>query len=186
MRLFAALDLSREVEAKLVELLERLRPAAKLRWSPAENLHLTLKFIGEFPGERLEELRAALGGVAMAPIEARVAGLGFFPNARGPRVFWAGVEAGAELAELAARIEAALEPLGIAREKRAYSPHLTLARVPEDARLDGLRETIGKLQEDGAVAFGAFRAERFYLYESTLAAGGSVYTRIAEFGGPPR
>jgi 2'-5' RNA ligase len=98
-------------------------------------------------------------------------------------VFWAGIEAGAELVELAARIDGALEPLGIAREKRAYSPHLTLARVPDHARLDGLREAIGKLEEAGAVEFGAFRAERFYLYESALAPGGSVYTRIGEFGG---
>lgn len=183
MRLFTALDVSREVEARLSELLAELRPSAKLRWSRTDNLHLTLKFIGEFPKDRLDELRAALTSVAMQPVEVRVAGLGFFPNARAPRVFWAGIRAGPELAELAARIDEALEPLGIEREKRAYSPHLTLARVPDRTRLDGLREAVGKMEQGGSPEFGMFRADRFCLYESVLAPGGSVYTRIGEFGG---
>jgi RNA 2',3'-cyclic 3'-phosphodiesterase len=183
MRLFTALDASPEVEAKLAGLLAELRPKAKLRWSRTENLHLTLKFIGEFPRERLDELRAALVSVAVQPVEVRVAGLGFFPNARAPRVLWAGIEAGPELAALAAQINEALEPLGIEREKRAYSPHLTLARVPDRTRLDGLREAIGKAEQDGSPEFGMFRADRFYLYESVLAPGGSMYTGIGEFGG---
>ena len=132
MRLFTGLDLPPEVAGRLADLLERLRPAARIAWSPPANLHITTKFIGEWPEERLEELRAALAGVAAGseanPIPVHVGGLGFYPNPRAPRVFWCGMEAPG-LAELAAETDAATARLGVQSEKRAFSPHLTLARI---------------------------------------------------------
>jgi 2'-5' RNA ligase len=109
MRLFTALDPSAEVLENLKGLLERLRPTAPLRWNRAENLHLTLKFIGQWPEPELPALREALGKVpAPPPFGVTVRGLGFFPHARAPRVFWAGVEAAAGLAQLVAQIDQAL------------------------------------------------------------------------------
>ncbi len=179
MRLFTALDLSPPVMESLKELLRRLQPAARLRWSKPENLHLTLKFIGEWPQERLAELGRALEAVPVpAAVIVPVSGLGFFPNARAPRVFWAGVQAPQALVEWAAAVDRALEPLGIAAETRPYSPHLTLARIPDRQGIEALHRAIEALP---LVDFGAFQADRFYLYESWPGPGGSVYTRIGEF-----
>lgn len=180
MRLFTALDPTPEVHDALKRLLDRLRPAARLRWSRPEGLHLTLKFIGQWPDTRLSEMSQALSGVTFAPFDVRFSGLGFFPNPRSPRVFWVGVQAGPELGELAAQVDRALEPLGVEAEKRAYSPHLTLARIGSGTRLEALQQAIEDLP---SVEFGSFRAGRFYLYESRPAAGGSIYTRMGEFPG---
>ena len=180
MRLFTALDPSPDVHDNLSRLLDRLRPAARLRWSRREGLHLTLKFIGQWPENRLAELRQALSGVTFAPFEIRFSGLGFFPNPRSPRVFWAGIQAGPELGKLAALVDRTLEPLGVEAEKRPYSPHLTLARIESGTRLEAVHRAI---QDLPSVEFGSFRADRFCLYESRPAAGGSIYTRIEEFPG---
>lgn len=179
MRLFTAVDPSPEVQENLRDLIGRLRPTARIAWSRAENLHLTLKFIGEWPEEKLRPLEQALGAVeAPPPFEVRISGVGFFPNARAPRVFWAGVGSSPELGSLAGEINRLLAPLGIPRERRPYSPHLTLARIRERVRLEELRRAIEALP---SLDFGAFAPDRFYLYESRLAPGGSVYARIGEF-----
>ena len=115
MRLFTGIDLPDEVREKLERLLMHLRPCAHLKWSPVYNLHVTLKFIGEWPQEKLPQLEAALGTVAARdPIAAEVKGLGWFPNPHYPRVFWAGVQGGDALPALVKDIDAALAPLGIA------------------------------------------------------------------------
>ncbi|MGO9263012.1 MAG: RNA 2',3'-cyclic phosphodiesterase [Bryobacteraceae bacterium] len=178
MRLFTGLDLAPEVAGRLADLLERLRPAARIAWSPPANLHITTKFIGEWPEERLEELQlalAALGG--RAPIPVHVGALGFYPNPRSPRVFWCGVEAPG-LAELAGDTDAATVRLGIESEKRAYSPHLTLARIRERVDLRILQERIAAL---GTVDLGRFEVRSFFLYRSQLRPAGSLYTKLAEF-----
>ena len=112
MRLFTAIDLPPEVIGRLDGLIAKLRPLARIGWSPAANLHITTKFIGQWPEERLPQLTAALSGVGCrAPIPIRVGGLGFFPNRKSPRVFWAGVEAPAELGALARDTDATLAKL---------------------------------------------------------------------------
>ena len=178
MRLFTGLDLPEEVVWNLERLLGELRPAARIVWSAPANLHITTKFIGEWPDERLEELKQALAAVeARAAIEVAVRKVGFFPNARAPRVFWCGVESPG-LARLAADTGDATRRLGVEPEKRAYSPHLTLARIKERADLGRLQAAIQGL---GDIEFGRFAASRFFLYRSRLQPGGSVYTKLAEF-----
>jgi len=178
MRLFVGIDLPAEVCEKLERLLMHLRPAAHLKWSPVYNLHITLKFIGEWPEEKLPQLKAALATVPRrAPIPASVKGLGFFPNARQPRVFWAAIECGDELAALARDVEAAIEPLGIAKENRPFRPHLTLARIKDPAPLDTLRAAIAQVQ---SMEFGAFIIDRFNLYRSQPGSAGSIYTKLSE------
>jgi len=183
MRLFAALDPSAEVHDALVRLLDQLGPTARLRWTRPEGIHLTLKFIGEYPDERLTALEQTLAALPPPPpFEVRVSGLGFFPNPRNPRIFWAGIQAPDELVRLAAAIDQALEPLGIAPEHRAYSPHLTLARIEDRTPLDRLHPAIQTLP---TLDFGAFTPDRFYLYRSQRTPSGSVYTRIREFPRTP-
>jgi 2'-5' RNA ligase len=178
MRLFTGLDLPAEVVHNLEQLLERLRPTARIHWSVPANLHVTTKFIGEWPDERLGELRAALAALEpRPPIAAHIRRVGFFPNPHAPRVFWCGIEApGLEV--LADHTDRATAALGIARETRAFSPHLTLARIKEKLDLQPLREAIVGLP---SLDFGQFEAARFYLYQSTLRPSGSVYTKLAEF-----
>lgn len=179
MRLFTAIDLPRPILETLERLIRSLRPAARIRWSPPSNLHITTKFIGDWPDERLEAVKSALAGLApREPFPVEVRGLGWFPNARAARVFWAGIHAPAALGELAADTEAALEELGIPREARAFSPHLTLARIKDPVPLEPLRQAVEKL---GPPEFGSFTVESFSLYESQLRPGGSVYTRLAEY-----
>lgn len=109
MRLFTGVDLPEEVRERLERLLMHLRPTAHLKWSPVYNLHVTLKFIGEYPEEKLPELEAALHSVPpRAPVRAEVKGLGWFPNPHHPRVFWVAVHAGGELAALAHDIDDAV------------------------------------------------------------------------------
>jgi 2'-5' RNA ligase len=179
MRLFTAITLPQDVIAALAELIYQLRPVARIHWSPASNLHITTKFIGEWPKERLDELTAALKALpAREPIPIAVRGLGFFPNPHSPRVFWAAVHAGPELATLARLTDQALESLGVPPEKRPFSPHLTLARITEPVPLQALRQAIASLP---ATDFGAFAADRFHLYLSQLNPGGSVYTKLSDY-----
>lgn len=179
MRLFTGIDLAEDVRANLARLLERLRPAARLRWSVAENLHVTTKFIGEWPEARLEELLAALRTVPRTgPISITVRELGWFPNARAPRVFWAGIHGDERLYELARAIDRLTSRMGIEEEKRPYSPHLTLARIPPGSSLAALHRAIEALT---TLDFGSFVADCFYLYRSELSPAGSRYTKLARF-----
>lgn len=178
MRLFTGLDLPPEVVGNLEELLRRLKPVARIQWSPPANLHVTTKFIGEWPEARLEELIAGLRGVpGRPPIEVSIRKVGFFPNPHSPRIFWCGIEAPG-LAELATETDAATAALGVEREKRVYSPHLTLARIKETLDLQPLRKAVAGLE---SLDFGGFEARSFFLYQSNLRPTGSVYTKLAEF-----
>jgi 2'-5' RNA ligase len=178
MRLFTALDLPADVAGNLEDLLRRLRPAARIHWSPTGNLHITTKFIGEWPEARLEELKLALAGIPSRdaiPVAVRL--LGFFPNTRAPRTFWCGIDA-PRLPSLAADTNQAAAALGIARETRPFSPHLTLARIKDRVPLDALNQAVADLP---SLEFGRFRAGSFFLYLSQLRPSGSVYTKLAEF-----
>ena len=177
MRLFTGLDLPEDVIGSLRKLLDRLQPAARINWSPPENLHITTKFIGEWPEQRLAELNSALAALEpRAPIPVRIRQLGFFPNPRSPRVFWCGIEAPG-LEALAAASDRATAALGVPPETRPFSPHLTLARIKERLNLQPLLTAIDALP---SIDFGRFVADRFFLYQSRLTPKGSVYTKLAE------
>jgi 2'-5' RNA ligase len=179
-RLFVALDVPESVRASLAQLSAQLRkicPSA--RWVNLAGVHITLKFIGEVAPGRFEQIREALGDLpSFAPAELRFAGLGFFPGARRPRVFWAGVDAGPPLVELAAAIEAKLAPLGIPPENREFHPHLTLARFDSPQGTDALRAAVEALN---APEFGSAIFEEFYLYRSVLKPSGAEYTRLETY-----
>jgi len=105
-------------------------------------------------------------------------GLGFFPNEKHPRVFWAGIEASPNLKLLAADIERAMETLGIAREQRPFSPHLTLARFEPPRLPENLRAAI---QENARRDFGSLQTNQFHLIESKLKPSGAEYTTFESF-----
>ena len=180
MRLFVALQIPSMVRKNLAELLVELRAlSSQPRWVRAENLHITLKFIGELPAEKLGALRAALSAVhSDQAVALDFRGAGFFPNERRPRVFWAGIEASANLARLASDIDRATGKLGVPPEKRPFSAHLTLARFEPPGLPEKLRAAI---QENETREFGSVATEEFHLIESKLKAGGAEYTTLETF-----
>jgi len=179
MRLFAGIDIPSEVKRSLERLVTMLRPAAKLRWSPVGNLHITTKFIGAWPDERLEEMKSTLRAVTgIPPFNISIRGLGWFPNPHHPRIFWAAIRAPESLAALAKATEEAVFTLGIAKETRPYSPHLTLARIDGTPDLAEIRRRIAALDSGD---FGEFPVSEFHLYLSDRSPSGSVYTKLASF-----
>jgi 2'-5' RNA ligase len=179
MRLFTGIDLSADVRQRLERQLAQLRPAAHLKWSPVDNLHITTKFIGEWPENKLDDLTAALGSIASRPpITIAIEGLGWFPNPHQPRVFWAGAHGGQPLSELAGTIDQALHPIGIPLETKPYSPHVTLARIAQPTSLTAIQHAIAGLE---SAEFGMFQAKHFYLYLSHAGPAGTIYTKLSEF-----
>ncbi len=190
MRLFVALDIDPSIRGRIAQFMDGVRGfAPDARWVSAESLHVTLKFIGEWPAERLAELKHALAGVRGQPAEITFSGTGFFPTPKSARVFWIGIEAGPELASLAGALDAATSALGVESEKRAFAPHLTLARTgsgrPQRVSSDRTSPSFRRLQEKLAAmpapAFGTMSPREFFLYESKLSPKGAVYTKLASF-----
>ena len=178
MRLFTGIALAPLVQQNIEALLDDLRRVAPLKWSPPENLHVTTRFIGEWPEARLPELTAALAAMKpMGAIPIEIAGFGYLPTPHRPSIFLAGVRAPESLPALAAATHTALEPLGITREERAYRPHLTLARIKNE-NIRELREHIAKMNQTD---FGSFEATEFHLYLSRPGTRNSVYEKIAAF-----
>ncbi len=129
MRIFIGIDLDSEVRARIERFLEGVQGfAPEARWIRPESLHITLKFIGEQTPDQVEAITERLRRVEGSAFEIRSGGFGFFPTAKAPRVFWIGIHAGPQLPELAESIDMATSELGIPREDRPYSPHLTLVR----------------------------------------------------------
>jgi RNA 2',3'-cyclic 3'-phosphodiesterase len=179
-RLFVALDLPAAIREALRGPIAALQPLARnARWVRPEGMHVTLKFIGHVDANGLDAIRAALATVRSdAPIEVRARGLGFFPDARHPRVLWCGIEASPNLAPLAADSERALEALGIAREERKFTPHLTLARLKDP---HGIDELVRAAEEMKSRDFGSARETEFCLFESVTKPSGSEYRKVETY-----
>jgi RNA 2',3'-cyclic 3'-phosphodiesterase len=178
MRIFIALDIPAGIRQKLAEYMERARSyAPQARWARVEGLHVTLKFVGEVSDQLVLEIKGALATVKAAPFEVKFEGVGGFPNAKSPRVFWAGVNGGDGLPQLASMIDAELGKLGIDREEKAYHPHLTLARATRDP----LRE-LAPLLNAPQPQFGTMTAREFFMYQSRPQRGGSKYAKLERYG----
>jgi len=188
MRAFIAVKLDERIHRRLELLQEELRgamPARVVRWVEPDNIHLTLKFLGDTPAARLPDITRALEGVAagVKPFAFDLAGLGCFPNTRRPNVVWVGIqEPAGRLAALQERIEEALEPLGFAREGRGFSPHLTLGRVRREGRPADIAE-VGLAVEkrrDKVKNVGRQEVAGVTLFQSDLRPEGPIYTALAE------
>lgn len=148
------------------------------RWAPAENQHVTLKFLGATPPEAVDEIAAACrrAAAAVAPAEVGLGGLGAFPSARRARILWLGLsDPAGVLTALASQLEAALETLGFPPEERSFSPHLTLARFRAPANLAPLPDLAGDPPDP-------FLLTAFGLWRSHLSPKGARYEPLEEFG----
>jgi len=184
-RAFVAVEIPAPLRARCAEVARRLSGAAgRVSWVKEENLHLTLKFLGEAEPRRIDRMLESLVHKAakVEPFEAGLAGLGCFPSPRKARVIWIGVSEGAEaLRDLAARVDGAAGKAGFERESRAFSPHLTLGRVrmSSPARGPAGGEDLGTVlaREDPGL-LGRFPVTEAVLVRSRLGPGGSVYTPL--------
>jgi len=179
-RLFVALDVPEETRRVLGEAIRAFERVGRgARWMRAQNVHVTLKFIGQIDDSKLPAIQNRLAEVhASGPMAISFRRFGFFPNERHPHVLWAGIESGANLAALAGTIASSLEPLGIPREARPFQPHLTLARFKTQEGLPKLYEIVAAFPQQ---EFGTMMATEFHLYQSELKPAGAVHTKLASF-----
>lgn len=180
MRLFVAIDTTASVRAELASLIEQLKQVERrARWVRPEGMHITLKFLGETPADRVAGLREVFAKINVPrPVEIRFRGLGFFPNDHRPRVLWVGVDASPNLAELAGKVDQEVARIGFPREERPYAPHLTLARLSAASRWEALVRAAGELSSR---EFGSSRDSEFHLIESFLKPSGAEYKKVASF-----
>jgi RNA 2',3'-cyclic 3'-phosphodiesterase len=180
-RLFFAVELAEPVreaaDSVAREVRSRLASAGGLdaRWVPRDNLHITLWFLGDVPQPPLQAFGAPL---SVAPFEVGVRGVGVFPSSGPPRVLWMGVSPGAaELAEAHALLTARLVPLGFTAERRAFHPHLTLARVRTAPRRD-VAAALRQIAHGPAPSAGRCLVDAIALFRSRLSPRGASYERV--------
>lgn len=194
MRLFIALDIDDAIRERIARFVDGVRNfAPDARWVKPESLHVTLKFIGEQPETHLDRIKQAVAAVQFPSAEIHFRGYGFFPTVNAARVFWIGMESGPQLQSLAAAIDERMPVLGVPKEDRAFSPHLTLARgpggrssgSPHRSKGDRSNRTFQVLQKKLAALpapeFGTMSPREFFLYQSQLSPKGSTYTKLAKF-----
>ncbi|HYE91437.1 MAG TPA: RNA 2',3'-cyclic phosphodiesterase [Terriglobales bacterium] len=175
-----AVLLDAPARAALAEAAARLRAAAgaqTVSWTAPDNYHVTVKFLGNVDGGRVDAIAAALHDAArgQAPFTLVVGGLGAFPSATRPRVLWAGITAGGDaLTTLAGAVDARLTQLGLPREERDFSPHVTIGRVRETRRFPGLAAAL-----DGHGELGRVAVDAVVLMRSELSPRGARYTPLA-------
>lgn len=193
MRLFIALEIDDAIRERIARFTDGVRNfAPDARWVKEESLHVTLKFVGEQPDQNVAPIKTVLTTVVAGTSEIQFRGYGFFPTPKSARVFWVGMECGPEIGALAAAIDGKMSALGIPREDRKFSPHLTLARTaggsgsPRRLRNDAPNRVFQHLQTklvnlSSVPEFGTMIAHEFFLYQSQLSPKGSRYTKLARF-----
>ena len=172
-RLFAAIRPPEHIRDLLLDAMD---DSADFRWQDDEQLHLTLRFIGEVERRTADELAAALAKVRFDRFDLKLAGVGRFDR-RNCGALWAGVEPKAPVSALAAKVERVSQDVGLAPERRAFHPHVTLARWKgrSSRAADALVERVRGLSSD------PFEVDRFILFESHLSRHGPHYEIVAEY-----
>ena len=187
LRLFVAVELPEAALRALVETMDALRrvaPGDAVRWVRQEGIHLTLQFLGATAEERLPLIHTALRLAVRdaAPFDVAPAGVGSFGGRANLRVVWVGLgDDGGALADLASRVQTAMEPLGYEREQRPFNGHLTLGRVREGASRDErmrLHDAIARFEPP---PIPSFHVERVSLMQSTLGRGGALYQQLEAY-----
>ncbi|MFA5836883.1 MAG: RNA 2',3'-cyclic phosphodiesterase [Bellilinea sp.] len=184
-RAFIAIELKPEIRLQLGQLIQnfKLLRTDAVRWVAVENIHLTLKFLGDTNRSDLDKLSKILlsRSAEFSPFTFQVSGIGAFPNNRKPRVVWVGLQAPAALHALQGTVEDATTQIGIPVEERKFSPHLTLGRVRNDASPADLQTLSSALTSMQASDLGSMTAVSFTLFHSDLRPQGPLYTPLAHF-----
>lgn len=174
MRLFIALPIPTFAKQQLLDL---KRPIKGFRWQQENQIHLTLKFLGETDLEIIQELKTNLQSIVVPAFSITINGLGYFPRGKRPKVLWAGVNENELLAELYMEVQKACSELGFETESRSFKPHVTIARMKKVLRKD----VISFVKEQQRFRIPDIAVNEFVLYESQLNAGGARHSRLKTF-----
>ncbi len=179
MRLFTGIALEEEAKRNILkEMKPFMKAGTPIRWTAEDNIHLTLKFIGEVGDSLAAPIGAALQAMPMpAPFSLRLRGFGKFPPGDAVHILWVGVEESPGLGALFTGIEDALAPLGIGRDARPFHPHLTLGR--NQSRYN-FRKLFALLAEKSGLFLGEWAVSAFQLFSSRLTPSGPVYATLKE------
>lgn len=181
MRLFFAVKIPVPLKEQLAEFVDRMTALpGRVKWVDPENVHLTLKFLGETTPDLLDGLKSAAENAAteVKPFEMTVAGCGAFPNLRSPRVFWVGIDDPEKrLQSLQKYLDYNVGQLGFERETKKFSPHLTVGRVKDRGGLGQLSEAFGRAKFPPVEV----KVAEFFLIESRLRPTGPIYTDLMRF-----
>jgi len=181
-RSFVAIELPNDIKSKIDDYIFELKQIApKIKWIKAKNLHITLKFLGEIPQDLLNKVQNELLSISkvVSPFDLYVSDAGFFPNPFKPRVVWLGLqnESNNSIFKLHEWIDKKLEPLGFEREKRRFSPHLTLGRIKLAGNYQELTEYINQNEFHSS----NFNISQVVLMKSVLKPAGAEYSRIKSY-----
>jgi 2'-5' RNA ligase len=183
LRTFIALEIPPAIQSAIAHSTASLKndlPKKIVRWVAPQNVHLTLKFLGDVSSTTLEHLAEALKREAALhrTFSMSVGGLGAFPTPRRVRVIWVGLEAPPALETLRRGVETAAAQLGYAPEERSFSPHLTIGRVGQTVSASDLQRIRTVLEATKVGALGTVRVEAVHIFKSDLQPGGSIYTHL--------
>ncbi len=182
-RSFIAIELPDEVKEIVAMIIKRLRPAQYryVKWVAPVGIHLTIKFLGNISSDQLPQITGIMKTAAgrVPPLQLRLGGMGMFPNEQRPRVIWVALEGNTEpLAAMQSEIEKALAPLGFAPENRAFTPHLTIGRVRDNASPEERKEIAVVVKEKKIDYDVSFTLREISLMKSTLTPTGAIYNRL--------
>ena len=179
MRTFIAIEIPEEIKKEMAKVQDELkRSGADAGWTRPEGIHLTLKFLGEVPEAKIEEIKNALVQAAEATSRFRlkITGAGAFPNPKNPRVVWLGVSGDIDkLSALQGSVEESMTAMGFDREERAFSPHLTLARIKYLRPRYSWQTAIDSIKD---IKLAEFDVDHVSLMKSDIKPSGAVYTEI--------
>jgi RNA 2',3'-cyclic 3'-phosphodiesterase len=172
-RLFVAIRPPHRVRQQLLAIMGGV---SGVRWQTDEQLHVTLKFIGEVDRHKAQDIHAALGSIHQPPFEIRICGIGSFDRRGQPEVLWAGIEPQEPLQALHKKVDQALLRVGVEQERRAYTPHVTLARLKRSSGPVG-----ALLEQSGGFRTPSFPVDYFSLFESNLTPEGAHYSIVERY-----
>jgi 2'-5' RNA ligase len=183
LRAFIAIELPQHTRTIIERQAARLRQSLDgdlIRWVPSDNMHLTLKFLGDVVDSHLSFLKQMISQTANshAPFDLQIGGLGCYPNPRAPRVIWIGIHAPSVLSSLQKNLEAGAARLGYEKEERAFSPHLTIGRVRQNANPADLPKVRAALNSTQLGEMEIARVDSLHLFKSDLTPHGSIYTKL--------
>ena len=184
MRTFIAIELPKEIKDSLSKVQDKLKTSgADIKWVSPQNIHLTLKFLGEIDDKKLDKITQILEEITKNsnPYPLRLSCVGAFPKINFPRVIWIGIDKGnTETKEIAKALEENIAKIGIPKEDRPFSCHITLGRVKSSLNREGLVENLNNLANYTEKEKLEFLVTKITLFESTLTPKGPIYEALKE------